>query len=134
MSKFIICLFFIFNLYNCEQKEETLIFEVNPNASKEKELNVKVGEEFAIKLYCSSTSWVLLNKNEKESITFLKSEYQAEHYDGEELGLGRRGYLIYFFKANEITKEPKLLKFTDTYSYLKQSNPIPKFIIKINVN
>ena len=40
-------------------------------------------------------------------------------------------YII--FKTNSITNEPRLLKFTDTYSYLKQSNPIPKLIVKVNV-
>ena len=134
MSKLIICFLFLLNLYNCEKKQETLIFEVNPNIDNEKEFNVNVGQEFIIKLYCSINSWVFLNKNEKDTITLIETDYQAVHDKDEELGLGRKGYLLYFFKANSITEEPKLLKFTDTYSYLRQTNPIPKFIIKINVN
>ena len=134
MSKFIICFLFLLNLYNCEKKQETLIFEVNPNIDNEKEFNVNVGQEFIIKVYCNLNSWVFLNKNEKDTISFIKSDYQAEYDKDEELGLGRKGYLFYFFKANSKTEEPKLLKFTDTYSYLRQTNPIPKFIIKINVN
>ena len=134
MSRYLIFILFLFNFYNCEKKEEIAIYEVNPNIGKEKEFNVKVGDEFAIKLLCSSSSWVFLNKKEKDSVTFLKSDHEEEHYDGEQLGLGRRGYIFYFFRASEVTKEPKLLKFTDTYSYLKQTNPIPKFVIKINVN
>ena len=134
MSKLIICFLFLLNLYNCEKKQETLIFEVNPNIDNEKEFNVNVGQEFIIKLYCSIDSWVFLNKNEKDTITLIKTDYQTVHDKDEELGLGRKGYLFYFFKANSITEKPKLLKFTDTYSYLRQTNPIPKFIIKINVN
>ena len=134
MSKFIIFFLFLLNLYKCEKKQEILIFEVNPNIDNEKEFNVNVGQEFIIKVYCNLNSWVFLNKNEKDTISFIKSDYQAEYDKDEELGLGRKGYLFYFFKANSKTEEPKLLKFTDTYSYLRQTNPIPKFIIKINVN
>ena len=135
MSRYLIFIFFLLNIYTSEKEEEKVsIYEVNPNLGKEKEFNVKVGDQFAIKLICNSNSWVFLNKNEKDSVTFIKADYEAENDDVEYIGLGRRGYLYYYFRANEITKEPKLLKFTDTYSYLKQTNPTPKFVIKINVN
>ena len=135
MLKFIICFSFLLNLYNCEKKEESMTFEVNPNLGKEKEFNVNSGQEFIIKLYSRYTSWVLLNKNEKDSVTFIKTDYIEEYEEKDKKDREkRRGYILYYFKANSITKEPKLLKFTDTQTYLKESNPTPKFIIKINVN
>ena len=134
MSKLIICFFFLFNFYNCEKEHKTLIFEINPKINKENEFNVKVGQEFVIKLNCISSSWVLLNKNEKGPVTFIKTEIEIDQRKREAIRVGGRDYLYYYFKSNSITKEPKLLKFTDTYSYLKQTNPTPKLVIKINVN
>ena len=82
---------------------------------------------------CFSSSYVLLNKKDNNDvIVFQKTGSIDEHYDGENIG-GRRGYLLYYFKTNSITNEPRVLKFTDTYSYLRQSNPIPKLIVKVNV-
>ena len=82
-----------------------------------------------------SISWVFLNKDEvKDSLTFIRTEYEDNRYAGKKVGLGRGGYLIYYFKATSVTKEPKLLKFSDTYSYLKQKEPVPKQVIKINIS
>ena len=136
MPKFIIYFIILFSLHICEKKEEASIFEVNANISKEKEFTVQAGQEFIIKLYSSTTSLVLLNKNEKDSVSFIKTEYELEYDKKKQQQLLRdeKGYILYFFKANAITEEPKLLKFADAYSYLKESNPVPKLIIKINVN
>ena len=134
MSKLILYFLILFNLYICENKEEALIFEINANIIKEKEFTVQAGQEFIIKLFSPSTSFVLLNKNEKDSVSFIKTEYQLEYCKEIKVYRDEKGYILYFFKANSVTEEPKLLKFTDSYSYLKQSNPIPKLIIKINVN
>ena len=123
------------NLYNCEKKEESIVFEVNPNLVKEKEFTVNSGQEFIIKLYSRYTPWVLLNKNEKDYVTFIKTDYIEEYDEKDKTNRDKRkGYVLYYFKASSITKEPKLLKFTDTYTYLRESNPTPKFIIKINVS
>ena len=131
MLKFTIYLFALFNLYYCE---EPLIFEVNPLVNKEVEYNVKQGQEFIIKLVCSTFSYVFLNKNQLNSLTFIKSDYKTDHDKEEKVDFGRRGSLIYLFKANSPTTEPSLLKFTDAYSYLKQENPIPKLVVKINIS
>ena len=134
MTKFIIYFIPLLNLYNCQKEERPMLFEVNPNIGNEKEFTVQVGQDFIIKLYTSITSYVLLNKNDKDSISYTKSEYQGIHDEDEKLGFGRRGYILYFFKANAVTDSPKLLKFSDTYSYLRERDPSPKFIVKINVN
>ena len=117
------------------KKEESIVFEVNPNLVKEKEFTVNSGQEFIIKLYSRYTPWVLLNKNEKDYVTFIKTDYIEEYDEKDKTNRDKRkGYVLYYFKASSITKEPKLIKFTDTHTYLRESNPIPKFIIKINVS
>ena len=121
---------YLINIYKCDKKEEIETFLINPNLVKEKEINIQTGKIFCIKIFTSS--YVLLNKKENsDTIPFQKTDSYTEHYEQENIG-GRRGYL-YYFKANSITKEPRVLKFTDTYSYLKQKEPIPKLIIKVNV-
>ena len=135
MLKYIICFLLLLNLYNCEKKTESMVFEVNPNLVKEKEFTVNSGQEFIIKLYSRDTPWVLLNKNEKDYVAFIKTDYIEEYEEKDKKNRDKRkGYVLYYFKASSATKEPKLLKFTDTYTYLRESNPTPKFIIKINVS
>ena len=133
MSKYILILIFLIKLNVCIKKEVADTFLINPNAESEKEITIEEGKEFCIKLLCFSNSYVLLNKNENEdSIHFEGTDSISEYYEEENIG-GRKGYLFYYFQAKAVTKESKLLKFTDTYSYLKQKNPIPKLIVKINV-
>ena len=138
MTKYILFFLFLLNLYNCEKEGKVNFFDVVLNQGKTNEFNVKVGEEFALRLYCSpgrKSTWVFLNRKEnQDSLTFIKSDYETKHYEGEELGLGRTGYLIYYFKATSETEEPKLIKFTDANSYLQQENHTPTEIVKINVN
>ena len=74
MSKFIIYFLILFNLYICEKKEEIIVFEVNPNLGNEIEFTVQTGQEFIIKLFSYTASYVFINKNEKDSISFIKSE------------------------------------------------------------
>ena len=131
--KYLFILVILLNIYQCIKKEVSLTFPINPLTVSEKEILIESGQEFCIKIFCYTSSYVLLNKNENsDSIPFLGTDSIQEHYENEDIG-GRRGYLLYYFKANSITKEPRLLKFTDTYSYLKEANPIPKLIVKVNV-
>ena len=138
MTKYILFfLFVLLNLYNCEKEDKVKIYDVILNQGKTNEFNVKKGEEFALRLFCSpgTNSLILLNKKEnQDSLTYIKSDYEIVHYEGEELGLGRMGYLYYYFKATSETEEPKLIKFTDAYTYLQKENPTPTEIVKINVN
>ena len=142
MSRFIlsfILLILLINVYICQKEGEKIkIFDVIVNRNIINEINVKVGEEFGLKLFCSpgtGKTWILLNKNEiKDPISFIKTGSEKYHYEGEELGLGRGGYLYYYFKAVSATEEPKVLNFTDAYTYLKQENPIPSEFVKINVS
>ena len=133
MSKYALFFIFLFNLYFCARPEEVETFLINPHLVSEKEITVETGKEFCIKIPTFSSSFVFLNKKENNDvIPFQKSDAYTEHYEQEDIG-GRRGYLLYYFKANGATKEARLLKFTDTYSYLKQTNPLPKLIVKVNV-
>ena len=133
MSKYVLFFLILINIYKCDKKEDIETFLINPNLVKEKEINIQQGKEFCIKISTFTASYVFLNKNENsDAIPLQKTDSYTEHYEGESIG-GRRGYLLYYFKATSITKEPRLLKFTDTYSYLKQKEPIPKLIIKVNV-
>ena len=139
MSKFkiILGLLFLFGLINCDETGgNVMIYDVVLNkGDSANEFNVKSGEEFALKFNCISISWVFLNKIEvKDYLTFLRTEYEDNRYAGNKIGLGRGGYIYYYFKATSVTKEPKLLKFSDVYSYLKQKEPVPKQIIKINIS
>ena len=133
MSKYITLLIILFNLYYCSKPEEVETFLINPNLVKEKDLSIEIGKEFCIKIPTFISSYVLLNKKENaDTIPLKKTDSYTEHYKNENLG-GRRGYLLYYFKANAATKEPRLLKFTDTYSYLREKDPKPKLIVKVSV-
>ena len=132
--KCILYLVFLIILSDCKGIDNAIFFEVNRFTGNGGEYNVKVGDIFALKLNTVANSWVLLNKNEiKSSVTFLKTDI-SEPQPKDSLGNERGGYLYYYFKANSKTTEPVLLKFTDAYSYLKQAEPIPKEVFKINVD
>ena len=131
--KYIFVLFLLLNYNVCEGIDNAIIFEVNIFNGNGGEFNVKAGDIFALKLNTARYSWVMLNKNEiKDSVSFLKTDVSNPE-PKDELGFAKSGYLYYYFKANGKTKEPVLLKFTDAYSYLKEDNPTPKEIFRINV-
>ena len=139
MSRFFLGFILLINFYICQKEEVKInIFDVKVNQNIINEIHVKVGEEFGLKLFCApgtGKTWVLLNKNEiKDPIAFIKTGSEKYHYEGEELGLGRGGYLYYYFKAVSATEEPKILNFTDIYSYLKQENPTPSEFVKVTVS
>ena len=136
MSKIILCLLFLVGFINSDEDSgKVQIYDIVLNKGDINEFNVKSGEEFALRFNCVSISWVFLNKDEvKDSLTFIRTGYEDNRYAGKKVGLGRGGYLIYYFKATSVTKEPKLLKFSDVYSYLKQKEPVPKQVIKINIS
>ena len=139
MSIFILIFILLINFYICEKEEKKInIFDVEVERNIINEFNVKVGEEFGLKFFCSPGTgkvWILLNKNEiNVPISFIKTGSENYHYKGEELALGRGTYLSYYFKAVSVTEEPKLLNFTDAYTYLKKENPTPSEFVKINVS
>ena len=71
MSKFILLILFLFDVYYCTKKEEPETFLINPNSLSEKEITIKSGKEFVIKLACFSSSYVLLNKKPESSFCIL---------------------------------------------------------------
>ena len=130
----ILYLLILLILSDCKEIDNAIFFEVNLFTGKGGEYNVKTGDIFALKLKTVAHSWVLLNKNEiKSSVTFLKTDI-SEPQPRDSMGNEKSGYLYYYFKANSKTTEPVLLKYTDAYSYLKQADPIPKEVFKINVD
>ena len=139
MSRFILTFILLLNFYICEKEEGKIkIFDVEVERNIINEFNVKVGEEFGLKFFCSPGTgnvWILLNRTEfKDPIAFIKTGSEPYHYVGEELGLGSGSYLYYYFKAVSVTKEPKLLNFIEAHTYLQQENPIPSEFVKINVS
>ena len=127
MSKFILCLFLLLSLYNCEK-----VFEISDEDTNKHEFEVRKGEEFSLKFASNPTtgfSWHFLNEDEvNDSILFIKSEYVAS--PGQPLK-GKGGHTFFYFKAIEVTNEAKQLEFT--YSRGTNTNGLTKQIVKINV-
>ena len=91
MSRFILSFILILNFCICQNEENKIkIYDVVVNQNVINEINVKVGEEFGLKLFCIpglGKTWVLLNKNEiKDPISFIKTGHENYHYDGLDLG------------------------------------------------
>ena len=125
MSKIIICLLLLFNIYICEEPPKNIrVFEKN---SKENKITVRLGEEFVLKFVNNPGfrySWRFLNEDEtKDTIKFLRS------YDGELYGrlniLGGAMNVYFQFKAIKKTKEPVALKYY--YGRFMSDDKMPSF-------
>ena len=111
MSKIIIYLFLLFNIYICEEPPKNIrVFEKN---SKENKITVRLGEEFVLKFVNHpgfGFSWKFLNKDEtKDTIKFLRS-YDGILYSRLNI-LGSTRNVYFHFKAVKKTKEPVALKY-----------------------
>ena len=128
MSKLFLGLLLLFSISICEEPEKVRIF----TKSVGNEINVRLGEEFAILLsYTSSASnlWHFLNKNEaQETLQYLRYYEKKGYYPNHILGYRR--YAYFHFKALKGTNKAVILKFS--YGpYWKQTQHITTF--KINV-
>ena len=111
MSKLILCLLLLVNIYICEEPPKGIrIFE---KKSKENKIKVRLGEEFVLKFVNHPTiglRWRFLNENEiKDTIQFLRS-YEGSQY-GRIAIIGNPRNVYYQFKALKKTNETVLAKF-----------------------
>ena len=133
MSKLILCLLLLLNIYNCQDLEKVKVFEIPRDSSNEAgEFEVRKGESFALKFYSNPStgySWDFLNEEEvTDSLLLLTSKYEAPKTPVGLVGAG--GYMYFYFKAVEVTNEAQKLKFS--YSRAKKDNGIPT-VVKITV-
>ena len=115
MTKLILCLLLLFNIYNCADTK-TLIF-TKDDIKKKKQ--VKLGEEFAIKLENykdykdKGYLWKFINEVEtKKYIRFLRQTTEKT----KKLLFGETEYTVFYFKTIFPSIGPTSLKF----SYLKK--------------
>ena len=144
MSKAFLCLILLLGLYNCEEFEGAKVFEIqrNSNGLNEFTVDVKEGEEFALKLRGNPTtgySWFLLNPNDvTDSLqaSNLSSEGKATYIpDSNDPNLvGGAGAYYYKFKAVKVANEPKVLHFLYQRAWLKNENSVPTVSVKVNVS
>ena len=136
MSKVIICLLLLFNLYFCQEKIDGVrVFESTNELSNKNEFSVRLGEQFAIKIKSNPStgfSWSLLNEEEiKESLVFIKSEFidPSEDHDID----GKPGFQYFFFKALQSNEEPVSLEFSYSRGSNKK-NAVESRIVNIIIN
>ena len=111
MSKLILCLFLLFNIYICEEPKNIKVFEYN--YGKDNLIKIRTDEEFKIKLYEARprTPWILFNKNETQKYLQLLKNYKG--CEGRpHSAAGIRCYAYFHFKALKKTKEDKFLIYS----------------------
>ena len=144
MSKVFLCLILLLSLYNCEEYEGAKVFEIqrNSNGLKEFTIDVKEGEEFALKLRGNPTtgySWFLLNPSDSTDslqATNLSADGGASYVpdSNDRLLVGGAGAFYYKFKAVKVANEPKVLHFLYQRAWLKNENSAPTVSVKVNVS
>ena len=131
MSKLILCLLLLFNIYICEETKNVRVFTKD---DAKNEISVRLGEEFALKFVANPSagySWNFLNKNEtKESLQLLRT--RNENPLGRLHIVGNPRNVYYYFKAVKETNEAVSLKFSYGRQWEK-SNILPITTFKINV-
>ena len=144
MSKAFLCLILLLGLYNCEEYQGAKVFEIerNSNGLKEFTVDVKEGEEFALKLRGNPTtgySWFLLNPDDVTGslqASNLTSEGKATYVpdSNDPMLVGGGGAYYYKFKALKVSNEPKVLNFLYQRAWLKSENSAPTVSVKVNVS
>ena len=128
MSKLILFLLLLFNINICEEPEKVRIFtKINNN-----EVNVRLGEEFAILLSYHSGGknlYQFFNKNETQETLQYLGYHETKSFEQRHI-LGYRRNAFFHFKALKKTNKAVILKFT--YGrFWKSSKDFTTF--KINV-
>ena len=133
MSKLILCLLLLFNIYVCTDTPDHRIFTQDDAAN---ELNVRFGEEFYLKLKTNPStgySWTFLNQAEiDDTLTLLRTYSENPQLNSEKPLIGAGGFRYYHFKAVKKTKEPVSIKLSYSKSYISSNSPTTTF--KVNVN
>ena len=136
MSKLVIYLLVILNFYCfCER-----IFTQTDLEAKNNELDVKLGEEFALQFKSNPTHgshWTFLNEDKvRDSIQFLRSKYVEYPINSKFLIiriLKKGGYDYFYFKAKKVTNEAQTLIFVYR-GFLEKPAKKRIYILKVNVN
>ena len=144
MSKVFLCFILLLGLYNCEEYQGAKVFEIQriSNGLKEFTVDVKKGEEFALKLRGNPTtgySWFLLNPNDvTDSLqaSNISAEGTATYVPDSKdpMLVGGGGAYYYKFKAVKVANEPKVLNFLYQRAWLKNENSAPTVSVKVNVS
>ena len=114
MSKLILCLMFLISIYTSKDPENVRVFG---RTSKDNEISVRLGEEFALKFvdyirFGDASEWYFLNKNEtQETFQYLRS-YQGNEFLRKHIVGDLRKITYFHFKALKKTNEAVTLKFT----------------------
>ena len=142
MSKLFLCFLLLLSLYNCEEYQGVKVFEIKRDANNANEINVKEGEEFALKFRGNPTTgytWVLLNTNDVNGSlqgTNFDSKGSAEYLPDskDNLLVGGAGSFYYKFKAVKAANEAKVLNFSYQRTWENNSNSTPSAVVKITVS
>ena len=132
MSKFILSLFLLFNIYICEVPKNIRVFDSRKDMDKL--IKIRPGEEFKLKLFkpASLFSWFLLNQNETQKYFQLLEHFES--FEGKlRSAAGARFYSYFHFKALKKTKEDIILKFGMNIRFSNGENTQSVKTIKINV-
>ena len=142
MSKLFLCFLLLLSLYNCEEYQGAKVFEIKRDANNANEINVKEGEEFALKFRGNPTTgytWVLLNTNDVNGSlqgTNFESKGSGEYVPDskDNLLVGGAGSFYYKFKAVKAANEAKVLNFSYQRTWENNSNSTPSAVVKITVS
>ena len=135
MSKLILCLLLLFNIYVCEEESKIRIFDEKKD---EKDISVKLGEEFALKFLSNPStgySWDFVNKQEVAGYLKLLRTKTERAYTGRMRNhlVGSPVNLYLYFKATNVTNEAVPLQFVYGKHWLKNANyPVTTFKVTVN--
>ena len=140
MSKFIICLLLLFNYYNCEEKNMRIFTEKDVK----KEIDVREGEEFIIKLKnvdmktkdCIGYLWRFVNEGDvKSHIVLLKKTIEKTTEKGlKKILFGETEYTLFHFKAVRLQLGFVSVKLSYAKKYTRVSKYHGYIEFKINVH
>ena len=130
MSKFVIYLLVLLNFY-CYGKK---VFDLNTLKNNKNEADIRVGEEFVVKIPSNPTTGYqisFINKDEvSDSLELLRYEYVSSAKLTNLVGAG--GHKYFYFKALKVTNEAQTLKFSNKRKWEKETNTAD-YILKVNV-
>ena len=132
MSKLILCLLLLLNIYVCEDSK-VRVFTQN---DAKNEIKVRLGEEFSIKLRSNPSTgytWTFLNQEEiKESLILLRKYSEKTQLGQKRILIGAGGFLYFHFKALEVTNGTVPIKLSYSRFWMKTKS-IPTTTFKVNV-
>ena len=129
MSKFVIFLLVLLNFY-CYGKR---IFDLNALNTNKNEVDIRVGEEFVVKIPSNPTTGYqisFINKDEvSDSLKLIRDKFIPS---GDLNLVGAGGHKYFYFKAVKVTNEAQTLKFSNKRKWEKETNTAD-YTLKVNV-